>query len=149
MRFQLGSSSISFVLDGTDDDSSLATKAVKMLMRLSIPIRYPSSWFPTTHGVLWSMFIPAGKGTVFPKSISHTQAFSESWTNNRELPMSCKKEKKIMNYHCVKIAHHRFCLFLANAKITTWFFITNSKIEKKFQLRFLLPQSKSYFSQIS
>lgn len=56
----------------------------------STPIKYPSSWFPSCHGDLWSMWIPSGTRTVLPKSISQILALLLSWTKRRELPINCK-----------------------------------------------------------
>lgn len=62
--------------------------SVNMLIRLFSPIRYPSSWFPTTHFNECEMDIPFGKTNVLAKSISHTLALVLSWTNSRELPIT-------------------------------------------------------------
>lgn len=65
---------------------------------LSSPHKYPSSWLPSCQGDLWSSSKPSLRATVFPKSIIHTLALPlVSWTNNRELPMTCNlKQSKII-----------------------------------------------------
>lgn len=64
-----------------------AAISAKMVMRLLMPMRYPSSWLPTTQDELWSIFIFDGSSSVLAKSISHTLAFFWSWTKSNELPI--------------------------------------------------------------
>lgn len=65
---------------------------VRMSIKLSRPQRYPSSLLPSTHGLRWSRVRGGGIGTVFPKSIIQIPALPvRSWTNNKELPTTCRK----------------------------------------------------------
>ena len=64
-----------------------------MSIILSSPYKYPSSRFPSCHSDLWSNFIFSGSCFVLPKSINQTPALPlESWTNSKELPITCKKK---------------------------------------------------------
>lgn len=66
----------------------------KMSIIELIPVRYPSSWLPSSQGFLWSTFTLEGSGTVLPKSIIQTFTFSNlSCTNRSELPIICGENR--------------------------------------------------------
>ena len=64
--------------------------AQRTLIRLSMPVKYPSSWFPSFHLSRWETFLRGGwRRKALVKSIIHTPDVPElSCINNRELPMS-------------------------------------------------------------
>lgn len=69
------------------------------------PVKYPSSWFPTSQCFLWVISTPSGVGPVLAKSISQQLACRRSWRNSRELPMiSCA----LKNAECSRVARIAF-----------------------------------------
>lgn len=69
-------------------------RAEKRRMRLSRPVRYPSSWFPNVHSSRWLIVTPSGSGYVLAKSISQMSAWVSSWTKRSELPIISWERKK-------------------------------------------------------
>lgn len=79
------------VVGTVDEDLCLSNISPKISIRLLTPIIYPSSWLPTTHSDEWSMASSGGRMSVLAKSMSHTFALFWSWTNSKELPITCKR----------------------------------------------------------
>lgn len=81
--------------------SMAVATSLKSSMMLFNPIKYPSSWLPTSQFFLWVILMPSGTGPVFAKSISQQLACFRSWRNNSELPIiSCD----LKNSECSKVA---------------------------------------------
>lgn len=79
---------------------ALATSLNRSMILFS-PIKYPSSWLPTSQFFLWVILMPSGTGPVFAKSINQQLACFRSWRNNSELPIiSCD----LKNSECSKVA---------------------------------------------
>lgn len=78
--------------------------SVKMSIMLLMPIKYPSSWLPTVHALLWSITTDSGSSTVFAKSISQMLALVRSWTKRRELPITSCVWKKSEQSSVARIA---------------------------------------------
>ena len=73
-----------------------ATNEFNIWRMLSKPVRYPSSWLPSRHGLRWSISIPSGTRCVLAKSIIHIPAFVLSCMNNKDVPMSCQNQLRLV-----------------------------------------------------
>lgn len=84
--------------------------SVNISSRLLMPIRYPSSWLPTTHSDVWLIRMSGGRTSVFAKSISHMLAFLLSCTNRSELPITCGDGRRYNNnnYYTNNNAQHEW-----------------------------------------
>lgn len=83
---------------------SFAT-VLKSSIILFNPIKYPSSWFPTSQFFLCVIVILSGSEPVFAKSMSQQLACFRSCRNNKELPMISWVLK---NSECSKVARIAF-----------------------------------------
>lgn len=90
---------------------------VKMSIILLIPIKYPSSWFPTVHSLLWSITTCSGSSTVFAKSINQILALFRSWTKSRELPITSWEWKNSEQSSVALIAFSRWMYFVWGSRI--------------------------------
>ena len=86
---------------GSEFCFSISSAASNRSMMLLSPIKYPSSWLPTSQFCLWVIWILSGTGPVFAKSINQQLACLRSWRKSKELPMiSCD----LKNSECSKVA---------------------------------------------
>ena len=70
-------------------------------IKLSSPLRYPSSWVPILHGIRWSKLKPLSTGMVLAKSIIHAPQISASYMMSKELPMICQKNNGVRLFFIV------------------------------------------------
>lgn len=99
-------SEISSHIWNVDFDESFLSSS-KIVIKLLMPIKYPSSWFPTRHSLLWEISVFAGNEIVLAKSMSQMLALLRSCTNSSELPITSCVRKNSDRCNVARIAFKR------------------------------------------